>query len=94
MPKVVAQDALALEADLLGDALRGAVVGIGDEVDALQPELIECVARQNAQGARTGALAPSGRSDPVADSRSILVSVDTYADSPTTRPSSSMAIAS
>ena len=41
MPEVRAEDALAQETDLLGDALRRDVVGIGDEIDALELELVE-----------------------------------------------------
>jgi hypothetical protein len=41
MPQVCAQQALALEADLLGDALRGDVVRIGDELEPLEPQLVE-----------------------------------------------------
>jgi len=44
-------DALALKPDLLGDALRSKVLGIGDEVDASQPEILERVASEKAKRA-------------------------------------------
>ncbi len=50
-----AQHALALEADLLGDALGRDVVRIGDEIDALQLELVERVTREEPKRARADA---------------------------------------
>ena len=41
MAEMRTQDALTLEADLLGHTLRGDVVRIGDEVQPLQPALVE-----------------------------------------------------
>ena len=52
------QHAFALESDLLGDALRRAVLRIGHELDALELELLERVPREQSKGARAGALAP------------------------------------
>jgi hypothetical protein len=41
MPQVSAQHALALEADFLGNALRGDVVRIGDQLEPLELRLVE-----------------------------------------------------
>ena len=52
MTEVRAQHALALKSDLLGHALRGGVVGIGDQVDTLQLEILQRVARKQPDSAR------------------------------------------
>ena len=52
VPQVRTEDALAPEPDLLGDALRGHVVGIGEQLDPLELELLERVAREQPQRAR------------------------------------------
>ena len=44
MSQVRAQDAFALEPDLLGHALRSKVVGVGDEIDSLNRQLVEFAA--------------------------------------------------
>ncbi len=52
MHEVRAEHALAPEPDLLGDALRRDVVRIGDEIDALQLEIVERLAREESQRPR------------------------------------------
>ena len=42
--EVRAQNALAAEADLLGHALGGEVVGVGDQLEPAEPELLEAEA--------------------------------------------------
>ena len=60
MAQVCAQNALALESDLLGDALRGDVVRVGRELHALQLEILQRSAGQEPQGTSANALAACG----------------------------------
>ena len=46
MAEMRAKDAFPLEADLLGHALRRDVVGIGDQLEALELQLVECPTAQ------------------------------------------------
>ena len=68
VPEVRAQDAFALEADLLGDALRRDVVRIGHQIDPLELELVEPMPSEQptARGADAsptcGCARPSSRS--------------------------------
>ena len=78
--EVRAEDALALEADLLRAALRGDVVRVGDQLEPLELELVEAPARE--QPERSGAQAPPscGRCDPVADPTTVAVRVHAHPD--------------
>jgi len=46
MAEMRAKDAFPLETNLLGDALRGEVLGIGDQLEALELQLVECPTAQ------------------------------------------------
>ena len=66
MDEVRAENALAAEADLLGDALGGVVVGVGDQVEPAQPEIVEAEAADETERAGRDA-APRASGAPVAD---------------------------
>jgi hypothetical protein len=74
------QNPLALEADLLGDALRRVIVGIRDQIDPLKPTLVERVATEQTE--RPRARAPSTRpsSDPIAEPRAVLGDIESDPD--------------
>ena len=80
MPQVGTKDALALETDLFGNTLRGDVVGIGDEVDALKPKVVEPVPGEKAKSPCADALLARRCGDPVPDAPAVVVRVQAHAD--------------
>src|SRR6187401_3633787 len=73
-------DALALKPDLLGDALRSKVLGIRDEVDASQPEILERVASEKAKRARARPVSSGMSRHPVPHSATVTLRIDPEAD--------------
>ena len=75
-----AKDTLALKAHLLGDALGGNVLRIGDEVDALEPKSHEGMTREQAQRMRADPPSAGVGGDPVAQPTSVVVHVEAEPD--------------
>src|SRR5262249_5682743 len=71
-----AQDALAGVAALLGDAHRGVVVRADLQLDALEPELVERVARHELERPRRDAAAAGLGGERVADFALVRVAVE------------------
>lgn len=62
-----AQYAFTLESDLLRNALRGVVVRICDQLEPLEPEVLERVSAEKAKGSSRQTAPASLRSAPVTD---------------------------
>src|SRR5215218_7566370 len=67
MEEVRAKHAFATKPDFLRNPLRRLVVGVGDELEALEAELLEAVATEQPEGARRHAAPARWWSAPVAD---------------------------
>ena len=78
--------ALALEPDLLGDALRRDVVCVSGELNTRQLQLLERVSRQETYRPSANALAPRGRRDPVANAPAKAARAQAEPDSPDDTP--------
>ena len=67
-----AKHAFALKTDLLGDALGRDVVGIGDEIETLELEVLERVTREQAQRPRANSPTARRGGHPVPESSTVV----------------------
>src|SRR4026208_30859 len=80
MQQMRPHDALALAPDLLGDTLRSEVLGVGDQVETLEAEIVERPACQRAERDRADALPARPGGDPVPDRPPVALRVDAHPD--------------
>src|SRR4029453_7223803 len=80
MPEMRAQNTFTVEADFLRDTLGCHVVRVGDELEALELDLVEPPSGKQPESPRADPLATRLARDPVPDPSSVVHRVHRHAD--------------